>query len=87
MDGRRANLGVCASATRRASRGAGAVGRRPWGRDALPHGARQRIEDRKERERRGRERLTDGPHLAVTEVKVLRLVLCGPTGWVGRKAR
>jgi hypothetical protein len=70
-DRRRANLGVRASATRRASRGAGAVGRRPWGRGALPHGARHRIEDREKREKWGRERLTDGPHLAVTEVKVV----------------
>jgi hypothetical protein len=36
MDGRWANLGIRASATRRASRGAGAVGQRPWGRGALP---------------------------------------------------
>jgi hypothetical protein len=71
MDGRWANLGVYASATRRASRDAGAVGRRPWGRGALPHSARHGIEDREERERWGRERLTDGPHLAVTEVKVV----------------
>jgi hypothetical protein len=32
---------------------------------------RHGIEDREERERWGRERLTDGPHLAVTEVKVV----------------
>jgi hypothetical protein len=36
MDGRRAILGIRASATRRASRGAGVVGQRPWGRSALP---------------------------------------------------
>jgi hypothetical protein len=34
MDGRRTILGIRASATRRASRGAGAVGQRPWGRGA-----------------------------------------------------
>jgi hypothetical protein len=37
----------------------------------LLHSARHGIEDREERERWGRERLTDGPHLAVTEVKVV----------------
>jgi hypothetical protein len=51
MDGRQADLGVRASTTRRASRGASAVVRRPWGRDALSHGARHGIEDREERER------------------------------------
>jgi hypothetical protein len=37
------------------------------GRSALPHGARHGIEDREERERWGRERLTDGLHLVATQ--------------------
>jgi hypothetical protein len=63
MDGRRAILGIRASATRRASRGAGAVGQRPWGRDALP--PRCRHGETEEGEKKTWKGLTCGSHMAV----------------------
>jgi hypothetical protein len=64
MDGRRAILGIRASATRRASRGAGIVGQRPWGarRELLrPHAVRHGRKT--ERKGDGEKGLTGGPHL------------------------
>jgi hypothetical protein len=63
MDGRRAILGIRASATWRASRGAGAVGRRPWGRGTLPPRCRHGEDVEGKGKGEGKKGLTGGPHM------------------------